>query len=252
MRDSDRHRVVIGAVPVDVETVFKDSAFSKVPGPAAAGSPAPATRLSNALTIVRTALGEGLPLGVALAMVVNANAESGLNHLAVGDGGHAIGLFQANDLGGKRTFPGDRRDPVSATKWIISEYRAAYDKTVGKDLSKSGAMISRPSLRSAVEGGKSVADVAGLFAFHVERPWDLQGEEARRRAKTYEMFPSWVASAPANGLFASKVVQAAKSVPTPQEVAPYAPYAAGAGIASLALGGVLLVALLAAASRLSK
>ena len=189
-----------GALPVDVESVLGETSFAKTTGPSSAGSPSGATRLENALEIVKTALSEGLPLGIALAMVVNADAESGLNHLAVGDGGHAIGLFQANDLGGKRTFPGDRRDPESTTRWIISEYRAAYSRTLGKDLSKGGVSVTRPSLSEAITSGRSVADLAGLFAFHVERPYDLQGAETARRSKTFSMFPSWVASAPVNSL----------------------------------------------------
>lgn len=188
-----------GEMPVDVDTILRDAPFAKQAGPSAAGSPSPATRLANAHTIVRVALDEGLPLGVALAMVVNADAESALNHAAIGDGGHAIGLFQANDLGGKRTFPGDRRDPAATTRWIISEYRAAVDRTTGKDKAAGDVIVSRPSLASALASGRSVADIAGLFAFYVERPAALQKEEAARRGRTSQTFPT-VASAPANSL----------------------------------------------------
>lgn len=93
----------------------------------------------------------------------------------------------------------ERQDPRLNTRRIISEYLAARAKTTGKDLSQGRAVVTAPSLDAAYDGGATVAQIAGLFAFHVERPYDLQGERSRREAATRYMFPA-VADLPAKSL----------------------------------------------------
>src|SRR5665213_809578 len=52
------------------------------------------------------------------AMVAVSRAESGLNPSAIGDGGHAFGLFQFNNAGG--TITGD----PNPTKYLNPQYNA--------------------------------------------------------------------------------------------------------------------------------
>ena len=170
-------------------TAFK-SAFS-TPG---FGGVQPSRRVENAWTIVSECLAEGVPFGIALAAVVNADAESGLNDKAVGDSGACVGLFQLEERGGGAAIalprvsgqpdPKDPRfDPRTNTKAILQQYKH-YGSRV----------------RSAYDNGSSVSTLAGLWAYDVERPTDLVGEQAARSARAVALFGPALASVPANTL----------------------------------------------------
>lgn len=164
------------------------------------GGVAGPVRLQNALIIVREFTTAGLPLGVALAAIVNADHESGLNHMAIGDKGKSVGLFQLHENGGgKGMSVADRQNPQLNARRIISEYVAARSRTSGRDLSKGGASIPAPSLDGALSNGATVAQMAGLFGFHVERPWYLEQALTERAARADKLLPA-VARLPANGL----------------------------------------------------
>jgi hypothetical protein len=152
-----------------------------------------ARRLGNATTIVEEFLAAGLPLSLALAAVTNANAESRLNDAAVGDFAdgeyHSKGLFQIQDLKGRRKFSGDRTDPVYATRWIIEETRAHEDDTHQKEYT-TDAQVYAESIRSALNRGASTSELAGLFAFHVERPAQLEVKRQEREEMARKLFPT--------------------------------------------------------------
>lgn len=156
-------------------------------------------RLQTAIAIMEEGLREGRPLGQILAAIVNADSESTLNPNAVGDNGHAIGPFQINDLSGKRTFTGDRRDPAYATRWIFADYDASQHNTSGIDYSQGKIRVYAESLAQAYARGATVAEMAGLFGFHVERPARLQASLTERAAHAHSLFPG-VAGLPANSL----------------------------------------------------
>ena len=125
----------------------------------------------------------GFPAGVALAAIINAEAESGLNPNAVGDNGHSVGLFQLNDIGGKLTFDFDRKDPYANAKAILREFERLYAKK-----GKIGNYTTPISLHDMIKGNTSVGAFAGRFAAIVERPADIPGEMAKREQLAFTRF----------------------------------------------------------------
>lgn len=125
-----------------------------------------------------------MPAGVAVAAIVNAIAESGLNETRAGDNGHSVGLFQLNDLRGTRPFDFDRADPRKNTRWIIAELARLW-----RSKGKIGNYSADESLEDAYNRGASVADMAALFSAVVERPRDVYGEMTKRAALARATFP---------------------------------------------------------------
>lgn len=110
----------------------------------------------------------GLHPNIAIAAIVNADTESGLNPEAVGDGGHSIGLFQLHDRGGGQGMSvEDRKDPRKNSKRMIETIKGSF----GKDL------------RSSAEQNVSIPDLAAIFSRDVERPADKEGNMKSRKAK---------------------------------------------------------------------
>jgi hypothetical protein len=177
--------------------LLASASFAKKPG---YRQPVMASRrLENATTIVREFLAAGLPLGVALAAVVNANAESELYEKAKAvPPEDSLGLFQINSLSGKRIFTGDRFDPLFNTRWMIEEYRAHENDTSQKDTS-TGYMAKAESMVRALARDATLAELAGLFSFHMERPKDLKGQQAHREEMARKLFPT-VADLPSSEL----------------------------------------------------
>lgn len=134
--------------------VFKYSAYGE----------SGATRAKNATIIVREFLRAGLPFGIALAAVTNAQHESGLSNQAMGDknaSGRAesVGLFQLrwsdNDRGaGVGMSDKQRMNPVKNTRRIIKEV---------KDYGNRG-------LFQAYDNGASLGELAVIFGRDIERP----------------------------------------------------------------------------------
>jgi hypothetical protein len=146
------------------------------------GTP-PTTRLANARIILSEFTAAGYTPALAAAALVNAQAESGLNHRALAGavGEDSVGLFQLNASGGGRGMStAQRQDPVLNTRRIISETVAAWN-------ARDGGV---ESLSAAVARGASVAELAGLFGYHVERPADRYGAIAKRAALARQMFGS--------------------------------------------------------------
>jgi len=112
------------------------------------------SQIANARIIMREFLMAGLPTGVALAAVANAYGESLLNKDAVGDGGLAIGLFQIHPGKGRPDAAG-RRDPATASRWIIND---EVKTSAGN------------RLRSTAAAGGTVADLIRIFCEDIERP----------------------------------------------------------------------------------
>lgn len=145
------------------------------------------SRLANARIIAEECRVAGLPPSLILAAIVNAYAESRLDADAMGDNGKSVGLFQLHESGGGRGMTvAQRKDPRLNTRRILSEYQAARGRTSGKDLSQ-GKTITLASMDSAYANGATVAQMAGLWSFHVERPWDALGEVQRREALTAQL-----------------------------------------------------------------
>lgn len=108
------------------------------------------------------------------AAVANAYAESRLDPAAVGDNGHAIGLFQLNDASPSAAGYGmtveERKDPVVNTRRIIEVVQ-----------SPDGAAIR------AARGTATHAELASLFAQWAERccacGWNCGSAELAARAE---------------------------------------------------------------------
>jgi hypothetical protein len=148
-----------------------------------------ASRLQNARIIAEEFSAAGLPPSLALAAIVNANAESSLNALASGDNGKSIGLFQLHQNGGgKGMTVAERQDPRLNTRRIISEYQAARRQSSGYDLSQKKT-VQMISLDDAYAQGATVATLAGLWGFHVERPFYLYASAAERAKMARSLFP---------------------------------------------------------------
>jgi len=134
-----------------------------------------ATQRKSLIAIIevcgKTAQDKGWPLSPILcACVANAVAESALNPMAVGDGGHAFGLYQFNDAGstslgttlrkaGWKTS--DLQDPASGTVAILWE-----------------AMKSS-RFRTACATG-TVAQATRYFCLDAERPANAAAEAEER------------------------------------------------------------------------
>ena len=113
------------------------------------------------------------------AAVTNAYAESGLNPLASGDGGHSIGLFQLNDWGaGAGMTVAYRHDPTNNTRGILRVVKGKF----GADFR-----------RRAAEGAQA-DELAAIFARDIERPADREGAAKSRAALARAMFPALVKS----------------------------------------------------------
>lgn len=141
------------------------------------------TQTGNARLILRHFILAGYPLAVGIAAVVNAKAESNLDHNAIGDGGASIGLFQLSQYGaGRGMTAAARQDPSTNTRTILAEVRRY-----------GGAMMD------AVQAGQPVAEISAIFSRDIERPADQQGAMATRRQLTHQLFPG-LAAAPANML----------------------------------------------------
>ncbi len=127
--------------------------------------------------IVGAFLARGLSIRAAHAAVVNAYAESALNPAAVGDSGHSVGLFQINDLSGRRSFNGDRKDPSYNISWIL-------------DNEVMAAAGSR--FRAMDAAGASLGDLVEAFCRDIERPFGPNGDAVKRRAYAVKLFPGEV------------------------------------------------------------
>jgi len=104
---------------------------------------------------------------------VNAYRESGLNHLAIGDGGNSIGLFQLHIRGGGAGMSKEeRQNPRLNTQRIIKEVKEGGGK----------------NLLSADKRGTSIAELAVIFMRDIERPKNQERGAANCRAKTSELF----------------------------------------------------------------
>ena len=115
-----------------------------------------ATRIKNAGIIVREFLKAGLPLGIALAAVVNARDESDLSSTVGGDKGKSIGLFQLASFGaGAGMTVEERQDPKKNTQRIIEEVLNPRWGT---------------NLINAYNNGESLATLSFIFGRDIERP----------------------------------------------------------------------------------
>lgn len=125
----------------------------------------------------------GYPAGIALAAIVNAEAESSLIPNKVGDNGHSVGLFQLNDIGGKIVFSFDRTDPHLNTRAIIAEFERLFGKT-----GKIGKYEAFQSLGTLMNTGADVKTYAAEFAARVERPDDIPGAMVKRSNLAVQRF----------------------------------------------------------------
>lgn len=163
-------------------------------------------RRGYALRIIAAFLEEGWPLGLAIAAAANAAWESGLNPEAVGDNGASIGLFQLNINGvGAGMTVNQRKDAETNIARILQETADRDDGTRRWNLSKDQWEYDE-SLLAAIARGATTAELAGLFSFHVERPFDLRGEQTSRADFTRALFPS-IADLPHTDLTLEKPVE---------------------------------------------
>ena len=118
----------------------------------------------------------GLNERVIAAAIANSWVESGWNPNAVGDDGHSIGLFQLNDWGaGSGLSVEFRKDPRNNAKTILER----------EVLAKRGL-----TLRTRAEEGAGVGELAAIFSRDIERPANVEGNMAIRKALAEDMFPS--------------------------------------------------------------
>ena len=130
----------------------------------------------NALIIAQAFEEAGLPDTATAAALVNAYAESELNHLAEGDSGHSIGLFQLSDWGaGHGMTVQERKDPYINVQTILKREVLAG--------------MGRNFRRRASEGAR-VAELAAIFSRDIERPKDREGAANKRSALAHKMFPT--------------------------------------------------------------
>lgn len=134
------------------------------------------TQRANATIIAQAFDDAGLPDTATAAAIVNAYAESGLDHTAEGDSGHSIGLFQLSDWGaGHGMTVQERKDPyVNVATILQREVLAGMGKTFR---------------RKASEGAR-VAELAAIFSRDIERPKDREGQAAKRSALAFKLFPT--------------------------------------------------------------
>jgi hypothetical protein len=114
----------------------------------------------------------GYSTNVARAAVANAAVESGLDHLAIGDNGNSVGLFQLNIKGGGAgmSVPA-RQDPDQHIARILEILKGGGDKNIV----------------AADKSGQPVPALAALFARDIERCAECgvkpgRDSELRRRA----------------------------------------------------------------------
>jgi len=156
----------------------------------------PVSRLPNAWIILEEFDKAGYDVNLAIAAVINAIKESGLNEKAdTGDGGHSWGLFQINDVQGKRFNPNvsdtiaytNRKDPRQATQWIIAEMKRHWKQT-STPSKRSGESYSGESLGSVYARKGSIAELTRAFAAFVERPEKVVTDSASRMALARKIF----------------------------------------------------------------
>lgn len=148
-----------------------------------------AEQKAMAKIIVDEFANEDMPIGLTMAAIANAAAESALNPLASGDNGNAIGLFQFNVNGaGAGMTVAQRSDPIFSTQMIIAEYNRSkrYTRQTNRP---TGEVITTESLDAALENGASPARLAALFGLHVERPYDKNRAMRERPEILRGMFP---------------------------------------------------------------
>lgn len=112
----------------------------------------------------------------AKAAIVNAAAESNLSAGATAsepNGSTSVGLFQVNDLKGKRDLSAyNLADPASNTRWILDNERAGLDK-----------------IDAMADAGADVPALAAAFCTLIERPANPAKRAAERAALARQMFP---------------------------------------------------------------
>ena len=125
---------------------------------------------------------EGYPLAARAAAVVNAYYESGFNHLAVGDNGASIGLFQLNKWGGGIGMtPEQRAIPETNIMRML-------DSIGGRPVPKKPDGIALKFKKLVDSGETSVSKLAGAFCRYFERPADTEGATANRADAAKKMF----------------------------------------------------------------
>ena len=113
------------------------------------------------------------------AAIVNAMAESSLDHLAEGDNGRSLGLFQLSEHGaGHGMSREDRLNPYTNTLTIIEEINSYRGNRL-----RSSAIGLRPET-------EVVAEVAGIFSDDIERPGNRERARERRAEIARWMFPN--------------------------------------------------------------
>lgn len=123
----------------------------------------------------------GYPIEARAAAVANAYAESGLNTNAdTGDGGHAVGLFQYNDMpnaGGYGMSVEDRKDPVFTIKHVLMDI-GGNDKKAAK-------------FKALVDSGeRDLRKLTYDFCVHFERPQNAESKGKERAEIAAKMFPT--------------------------------------------------------------
>jgi hypothetical protein len=135
-----------------------------------------AAQKANATIIAQEFAAAGLHERIGAAAIVNAWHESGLRAGAVGDGGHSIGLFQLHDKGGGHGLTAEfRANPRNNAKTILAR----------EVLAKRGKR-----LRQRAADGAGVGELAAIFSRDIERPADVQGNMAKRKATAEAWFPT--------------------------------------------------------------
>ena len=113
---------------------------------------------------------------VAMAAVVNAQAESSLNPAATAveaDGAVSTGLFQINNLRGARDFTGyNLKDPVDSIRWLVLNEKGALGK-----------------VQRLAEAGARVPELTAAFCKLVERPANADKKAEDRAAMARQMYP---------------------------------------------------------------
>ena len=160
---------------------FSASSAKKWPHARWGGVPTDVARKNVAL-IDKMMKDEGYPLAARAAAVVNAYYESGFNHLAVGDNGASIGLFQLNKWGGGIGMtPEQRAIPETNIMRML-------DSIGGRPVPKKPDGIALKFKKLVDSGETSVSKLAGAFCRYFERPADTEGATANRSNAAKKMF----------------------------------------------------------------
>lgn len=182
------------SLPAEVERAIEESPEIKL---SIMGQPS-AVRKQNAQIIAREFLAAGYSPSMALAAIVNSVAESRLNHQIqseyvdprTGQREDSVGLFQLNSQGAGAGMGESRKDPVLNTRRIIKEVRNRWQSTEG----------GVESLAAADARGAGFDRLAGLFAYHVERPKERVAAIEVRAALARSVFPTVSGAGPGGGL----------------------------------------------------